>query len=157
MTGREVRFAPYFCNLLLQTRLKTLTSITRNKQIIPSLRSSHFPGKMNGVDKRICGRGALIVFEGCDRSGKSTQCGMLVEHLRSTGRCVEHFRFPGKMWFLFSLLCCRVRSIQDAGFQAHDIPETSIKLSNSKRLQERLREDQRLQDLAEITVQHFLH
>ena len=110
--GREVRFAPHYCNLLLQTRLKTPTSITRNKQIIPSLRSSHFPGKMNGVDRRICGRGALIVFEGCDRSGKSTQCGMLVEHLRSTGRCVEHFRFPGKISFLFSF-CCQVRSIQD--------------------------------------------
>lgn len=39
-------------------------------------------------------RGALIVLEGCDRSGKSTQCKKLVQSLREEGRKVELMRFP---------------------------------------------------------------
>ncbi|KAK4501433.1 hypothetical protein PRZ48_007242 [Zasmidium cellare] len=41
-------------------------------------------------------RGHLIVFEGLDRSGKSTQCSRLVEHLQSQGQKVEHARFPNR-------------------------------------------------------------
>lgn len=41
-------------------------------------------------------RGHLIVFEGLDRSGKSTQCTKLVEHLRSQGKEVFHQRFPDR-------------------------------------------------------------
>jgi len=39
-------------------------------------------------------RGALIVLEGCDKSGKSTQCRKLVQHLNDTGRSAELWRFP---------------------------------------------------------------
>ncbi|KAF2769745.1 thymidylate kinase [Teratosphaeria nubilosa] len=41
-------------------------------------------------------RGALIVFEGLDRSGKSTQCERLVTHLRQQGKPVHHQRFPDR-------------------------------------------------------------
>jgi len=41
-------------------------------------------------------RGKLIVFEGLDRSGKSTQCERLVQHLRDQGQKVEHMRFPNR-------------------------------------------------------------
>lgn len=41
-------------------------------------------------------RGKLLVFEGLDRSGKSTQCALLVEHLISQGDRVEHVRFPNR-------------------------------------------------------------
>ncbi|KAK4542249.1 hypothetical protein LTR36_006902 [Oleoguttula mirabilis] len=41
-------------------------------------------------------RGKLIVFEGLDRSGKSTQCERLVTHLRHQGQKVEHLRFPDR-------------------------------------------------------------
>ena len=41
-------------------------------------------------------RGKLIVFEGLDRSGKSTQCALLVERLRERGDRVEHLRFPNR-------------------------------------------------------------
>ncbi|KAF2170743.1 hypothetical protein M409DRAFT_63822 [Zasmidium cellare ATCC 36951] len=41
-------------------------------------------------------RGHLIVFEGLDRSGKSTQCERLVEYLQSQGQKVEHARFPNR-------------------------------------------------------------
>jgi dTMP kinase len=40
-------------------------------------------------------RGKLIVFEGLDRAGKSTQCEKLVAALRQDGVKVEHMRFPG--------------------------------------------------------------
>ena len=42
------------------------------------------------------GRGLFIVFEGLDRSGKSSQAGLLVEHLRSLGRTVKALRFPAR-------------------------------------------------------------
>ncbi|WPH03881.1 Hypothetical protein R9X50_00676400 [Acrodontium crateriforme] len=42
-------------------------------------------------------RGKLIVFEGLDRSGKSTQCARLVEYLRQNGSTdVKHLRFPDR-------------------------------------------------------------
>ncbi|GFO22798.1 thymidylate kinase [Plakobranchus ocellatus] len=41
-------------------------------------------------------RGKLIVFEGCDRSGKSTQCAMLTERLRKDGHKVEQLKFPDR-------------------------------------------------------------
>ena len=41
-------------------------------------------------------RGALIVFEGCDRVGKSTQCRKLVEKLIKRGAAAKLMKFPGK-------------------------------------------------------------
>lgn len=39
-------------------------------------------------------RGLFIVFEGCDRVGKTTQLNLLVDALRARGRSVETLRFP---------------------------------------------------------------
>nr|XP_033327493.1 thymidylate kinase isoform X1 [Megalopta genalis] len=41
-------------------------------------------------------RGALIVFEGCDRAGKSTQVKMLVDALRKHNIPVERESFPNR-------------------------------------------------------------
>lgn len=41
-------------------------------------------------------RGKLIIFEGLDRSGKSTQCERLVTNLRHQGQDVKHLRFPDR-------------------------------------------------------------
>ena len=41
-------------------------------------------------------RGHLIIFEGLDRSGKSTQCERLVSNLEAAGKPVEHMRFPNR-------------------------------------------------------------
>lgn len=41
-------------------------------------------------------RGAFIVLEGLDRSGKSTQCGKLVENLCARGIPATGIRFPGE-------------------------------------------------------------
>ena len=42
------------------------------------------------------GRGALIVVEGLDRAGKSTQCEHLSASLENYGHIVKRMRFPGK-------------------------------------------------------------
>ncbi|SAM06091.1 hypothetical protein [Absidia glauca] len=41
-------------------------------------------------------RGHLIVIEGCDRSGKSTQCERLLQRLQQENKPVQLFKFPGK-------------------------------------------------------------
>ncbi|KAK8229311.1 thymidylate kinase-domain-containing protein [Phyllosticta capitalensis] len=41
-------------------------------------------------------RGKLIVFEGLDRAGKSTQCASLVSSLQARGHAVRHQRFPDR-------------------------------------------------------------
>jgi len=41
-------------------------------------------------------RGLFIVVEGCDRSGKSTQCENLVNRLQQAGHNTELVKFPGK-------------------------------------------------------------
>jgi len=43
-----------------------------------------------------CRRGALIVLEGVDRAGKTTQCQTLVQALQQSGRAAEIMRFPGE-------------------------------------------------------------
>jgi thymidylate kinase len=40
-------------------------------------------------------RGALIVVEGLDRAGKTSQCHLLVEALAHRGYEVEYKKFPG--------------------------------------------------------------
>ncbi|MEQ2202619.1 hypothetical protein XENOCAPTIV_009269 [Xenoophorus captivus] len=41
-------------------------------------------------------RGALVVLEGVDRAGKTTQCKKLVQALLESGRPAEMMRFPGE-------------------------------------------------------------
>ena len=41
-------------------------------------------------------RGLFIVVEGCDRSGKTTQCDILVNKLNQHGIATELVKFPGK-------------------------------------------------------------
>ena len=51
-------------------------------------------------------RGKLVVFEGLDKAGKSTQCSRLVENLRYNGYEVRHIRFPGKFDCRIQCLAC---------------------------------------------------
>ncbi|KAG9341565.1 hypothetical protein JZ751_019078 [Albula glossodonta] len=43
-----------------------------------------------------CRRGALIVLEGVDKAGKTTQCKKLVQALKESGRQAEMMRFPDR-------------------------------------------------------------
>lgn len=47
-------------------------------------------------------RGALVVIEGLDRSGKTTQCNRLLARLEATGIRAELIKFPG------ACLMCRI-------------------------------------------------
>lgn len=47
-------------------------------------------------------RGALILVEGLDRAGKTTQTTRLVEKLETIGP-VELIKFPGKSPFLYTI------------------------------------------------------
>lgn len=48
-------------------------------------------------------RGLFIVLEGLDRSGKSTQCELLIQRLQAQGRAVKGWKFPGELDLLPSL------------------------------------------------------
>lgn len=48
------------------------------------------------------GRGALIVFEGLDRSGKTTQTNKLHEYFQSVGHSSRIQRFPGVLSLFFA-------------------------------------------------------
>ena len=51
-------------------------------------------------------RGAFIVIEGLDRSGKTTQTDLLSSHLSKTGLTIDRRKFPGeqaKFTFIFLL------------------------------------------------------
>ncbi|KAH6833626.1 P-loop containing nucleoside triphosphate hydrolases superfamily protein [Perilla frutescens var. hirtella] len=47
-------------------------------------------------NKKIDSRGALIVLEGLDRCGKTSQCSRLVSYLEESGHVVESWRFPDR-------------------------------------------------------------
>ncbi|PNW85527.1 hypothetical protein CHLRE_03g190750v5 [Chlamydomonas reinhardtii] len=49
-------------------------------------------------------RGALIVFEGIDRCGKSTQCSLLLESLQKQGVPAELWRFPDRTTLIGGLI-----------------------------------------------------
>ncbi len=51
-----------------------------------------------------CGRGVLIVLEGCDRSGKTTLSRRLVEELNSRRMETEAMRFPDRTTLLGKFL-----------------------------------------------------
>ncbi|KAK3575306.1 hypothetical protein QTP86_023426 [Hemibagrus guttatus] len=51
-----------------------------------------------------CGRGALIVLEGVDKAGKTTQCRKLVHALQQNGRAAEMMRFPDRTTHIGQLI-----------------------------------------------------
>ena len=44
-------------------------------------------------------RGLLIVVEGLDRSGKSTQCDLLCKHIENGGKKARYVKFPGRCYY----------------------------------------------------------
>jgi hypothetical protein len=60
--------------------------------------SSH----QKGDDSTSKKRGAFIVLEGLDRSGKTTQVKLLEQRFVEEGRPAKVMRFPGEFFFFFS-------------------------------------------------------
>lgn len=73
---------------------------------------------MNGATAT---RGALIVIEGLDRSGKSTQCQRIIQSLTLKGYPVKAMKFPGSVcvcililpFVCFYFLACNVGKTAD--------------------------------------------
>ncbi|KAJ4810695.1 Thymidylate kinase [Rhynchospora pubera] len=62
-----------------------------------STKRSYISIKMGSTDdKTSMACGSLIVLEGLDRSGKSSQCAKLLSYLQSNGFSVEAWRFPDR-------------------------------------------------------------
>jgi len=55
-------------------------------------------------------RGAFIVIEGLDRSGKSTQCALLQSHISGLGRPVELLKFPDRTTPIGQMIDAYLRS-----------------------------------------------
>ncbi len=49
-------------------------------------------------------RGALVVVEGLDRAGKSSQCMLLRDKLKGTGIPVRYVKFPGEFASTYAIL-----------------------------------------------------
>ncbi|CAL8252323.1 unnamed protein product [Merluccius merluccius] len=60
-----------------------------------------------------CKRGALIVLEGVDRAGKTTQCNRLVEALQLSGRPAAMMRFPDRTTTIGKLINSYLESKSD--------------------------------------------
>ncbi|XP_031621759.1 thymidylate kinase-like [Contarinia nasturtii] len=58
--------------------------------------NKQFASNASNMCKKIPLRGALIVLEGCDRSGKTTQCKQLVKALVANGRPAKYINFPDR-------------------------------------------------------------
>ncbi|XP_044055197.1 thymidylate kinase [Siniperca chuatsi] len=60
-----------------------------------------------------CKRGALIVLEGVDKAGKTTQCKKLVQALQKCGRPVEMMRFPERTTTIGQLISAYLEKKSD--------------------------------------------
>ncbi|XP_042337814.1 thymidylate kinase [Plectropomus leopardus] len=58
-------------------------------------------------------RGALIVLEGVDRAGKTTQCQKLVQALQQSGRPAEMIRFPDRTTTIGKLISAYLEKKSD--------------------------------------------
>ncbi|XP_068228227.1 thymidylate kinase-like [Palaemon carinicauda] len=81
----------------------------RRSCIIGSQLWSHTINRMNGTETHENGvvtpcRGALIILEGCDRTGKTTQAQKLVESLNASGKPATFMRFPDRTTKIGSII-----------------------------------------------------
>uniref|UniRef100_UPI003AACF0A6 thymidylate kinase isoform X3 n=1 Tax=Centroberyx gerrardi TaxID=166262 RepID=UPI003AACF0A6 len=60
-----------------------------------------------------CKRGALIVLEGVDKAGKTTQCSKLVQALQQSGRPAEMMRFPDRTTTIGQLISAYLEKKSD--------------------------------------------
>ncbi|XP_021755618.1 thymidylate kinase-like isoform X1 [Chenopodium quinoa] len=87
----------------------------RNQDVKFQLNCSIFATKMendsskkievSALNPNLQSRGALVVLEGLDRSGKSSQCIQLLSHLQSIGYSAELWRFPDRNTAVGQMIC----------------------------------------------------
>ncbi|KAI0527376.1 hypothetical protein KFK09_002976 [Dendrobium nobile] len=72
------------------------TPLGKSLKTCIKLASKRVPTQLQMNNSEHVSRGALIVLEGLDRCGKTTQCGKLVSSLEGRGLPVEAWRFPDR-------------------------------------------------------------
>ena len=80
--------------VLVKRRLLKFISIAPAQDNLARFSTNTKMDNINDIPKS-SHRGALIVFEGVDRSGKTTQCNMLQKNLNADGGEVQLMKFPG--------------------------------------------------------------
>lgn len=83
------------CNLVLDLHFEEVFNYLLKKYLL-SAAFQIFPPLIFQISDMAARRGALILFEGIDRCGKSTQTQLLHDHFQSTSRPVELMRFPSE-------------------------------------------------------------
>lgn len=83
-------------------------------------------------------RGALIVFEGCDRSGKTTQVKRLVETLNKTGCTTEMMRFPDRSTGIGSVINSYLTCSQELDDRAIHLLFSANRWETEKQIQRSL-------------------
>jgi len=91
---------------------------------------------MSGAAKR----GALIVFEGCDRSGKTTQVKRLVETLNKRGCSTEMMRFPDRTTGIGSVINSYLTCSEELDDRAIHLLFSANRWEKEKQIQRRLAE-----------------
>jgi len=91
---------------------------------------------MSGAAKR----GALIVFEGCDRSGKTTQVKRLVETLNKRGCSTEMMRFPDRTTGIGSVINSYLTCSEELDDRAIHLLFSANRWEKEKQIQKRLAE-----------------
>ena len=83
-------------NRIASVFISNVNKLSAGKTNTAAFRFLTMSGKITSPSDR---RGALIVFEGCDRSGKTTQCNLLLQSLHEKGHSVKLLKFPGIILF----------------------------------------------------------
>ena len=83
-------------------------------------------------------RGALIVLEGCDRSGKSTQAGFIVDYLRKKGFRAEKMNFPERSTQVGQVINSYLKGQIDAPDEVIHLLFSANRWEHSERIKEKL-------------------
>ena len=84
-------------------------------------------------------RGAFILLEGIDRTGKTTQCKALAQYLRTTHKMnVEELRFPARTTEIGSMIDGYLKNTKDLDDQAIHLLFSANRWESAKKIRETL-------------------
>ena len=101
--------------------------------LLPPRRFTLAGSTMSAITKR----GAFILFEGLDRCGKSTQCGLLAEHLKTVGSA-ELIRFPDRTSSIGQLINSYLSSATNLNDQTIHLLFSANRWEAAKGIEEKL-------------------
>ena len=82
---------PFFCHFSLQKTM-LIHPLYSSTMLVPNNSNSN-----SNTDSPTMRRGAFVVLEGIDRSGKTSQCKLLLQRLVQAGMTASGMRFPNRI------------------------------------------------------------